>query len=73
MFGFTILRQSVGAGHPKMNVVGEEESARAGVVKLTTVIALNSFDGNTKLGMHIGEEMSKGCKSVRLELYGKSP
>jgi hypothetical protein len=52
---------------------GEEESAGAGVVKLVAVITLNSLDGNAKLGMHIGEEISKGGKSVRLEAEGKSP
>jgi hypothetical protein len=45
----------------------------AGVVKLMTIITMNSLDRNAKLGMHIGEEISKGGKSVRLEAKGKSP
>lgn len=34
--GFAVLRRSVGAGHPKLHAVGEEESSHGRVVKLCT-------------------------------------
>jgi hypothetical protein len=45
MLGFTVLWISVGAGHPKNHPMSGEECSRGGIVKLMTVVTLNSFDG----------------------------
>jgi hypothetical protein len=47
--GFTVLRRSVGAGHPQNHPMSGEECSRGGVVKLSVVVALDSFDGAAKL------------------------
>jgi hypothetical protein len=47
--GFTVLRRSVGAGHPQNHPMSGEECSRGGVVKLPAVVALDSFDGAAKL------------------------
>lgn len=39
--GFAVLRRSVGAGHPKLHAIGEEERSHGRVVKLVPVVALN--------------------------------
>jgi dihydrofolate reductase len=47
--GFTVLRRSVGAGHPQNHPMSGEECSRGGVVELPTVVALDIFDGAAKL------------------------
>jgi hypothetical protein len=47
--GFTVLRRGVGTGHPQNHPMSDEECSRGGVVELTTVVTLNSFDGVAKL------------------------
>jgi hypothetical protein len=47
--GFTVLRRGVGAGHPQNHPMSGGERSRGGVVELTTVVALNNFDGASKL------------------------
>jgi hypothetical protein len=71
--GFTILCGGVGARHAKLGAMGEEESAGAGVVKLTTVVALNSLDGGAELSTCIGEKIRQCRKGVRFQLKGKRP
>jgi len=44
VFDFTVLRQSVGARHAKVDALGEEEVTSARVVKLFPVIALGSLN-----------------------------
>lgn len=46
--GFTVLGRRVGALHAKKNVVCEKEGVRTGVVKLATVVTLDSLDAGTE-------------------------
>jgi hypothetical protein len=70
--GLAILRGGVGARHPKLNTMGQEEGAR-GVIKLSSVIALDTADGVTKLHENVGKEVREGGESVRFEARQKSP
>jgi hypothetical protein len=56
MLDFTILQRSVGAGHPQNHPMSGEECSRGGVVKLMTIVVLNSFDGTSKLCGDKGEK-----------------
>jgi hypothetical protein len=47
--GFTVLRRSVGAGHPQNHPMSGEECSRGGVVKLLAVVTLDNFDCTAKL------------------------
>jgi hypothetical protein len=53
--GSTVLQRSLGAGHPQNHPMSGEEYSRGGIVELTTVIALNNFDGASKLCGDKGE------------------
>jgi hypothetical protein len=48
-FSFTVLRRNVGTRHPKKDPFGGEECVRGGVIELTTIVALDGFDGAAKL------------------------
>jgi hypothetical protein len=61
-----ILRRSIGARHPQLSVVGEEEGTGHGVVKLLPVVTLDSSDSASKLS-------GKGGERIRLQVQGKSP
>jgi hypothetical protein len=52
---FTVLRRSVGTRHPHKYPFGGEECTKGGVIKLTTIITLDSFDGAAKLCGDISE------------------
>jgi len=56
-----------------MNTGGEEEGARAGVVELTPVVALDGFDHHAELCANIREEVCQCGKSVRLNTERKCP
>jgi hypothetical protein len=71
--GLAILRRSVGARHPKLDVVREEEIAGGGVIKLESIIALDARDGVAKLHGHKGEEVGESGEGVRLLAHRKSP
>jgi hypothetical protein len=45
VLNFTVLRRRVGTRHPQKYPFGDEECARGGVIKLTTIVALDDFDG----------------------------
>jgi hypothetical protein len=47
--------------------VGEEEGARVGVIEVSSVIALDTVDGVTKLLENVGEEVREGGESARFE------
>ena len=50
-----------------------KERAGGGVIKLTTIIALDAFNGDTKLGGDIGKKLSESRKFVSLETQGEGP
>ena len=66
VFSFTVLRRGIRTRHPELDAVGEEEGMRSMIVKLASIIALNTLNGDTKLRSHIGKEIRQGRKSVRL-------
>jgi hypothetical protein len=56
-FGFTVLQRSVGTRHPQKCPFSGEECARGCVIELTAVVALDGFDGATKLCGDISEKI----------------
>jgi hypothetical protein len=70
-FGFTVLRRSVGTRHPQKYPFGGEECARGGVIELTTIVALDGFDGAAKLCGDISEKMRQDGKNVRFNAQRK--
>jgi hypothetical protein len=50
----------------------EKEGARHRVIKLSSIITLNSPDGVTKLSQHPCKEVRKTSEGVGLTAYGKS-
>jgi hypothetical protein len=52
--------------------MGEEEGARVGVIEVSSVIALDTVDGVTKLLESVGEEVREGGESARFEAQQKS-
>jgi hypothetical protein len=71
--GLAVLWKSVGTRHPKLDAVREEESASGGVIKLTSIIALDGPDGTAKLRRYKGEEVGEGGEGVGLLAQRKSP
>jgi hypothetical protein len=58
--------------HPELCVVQQEEEAGGRVVKLTPVVALDSFDSPTKLSRHIEKKWNKVVKVSDLSFREKS-
>jgi hypothetical protein len=52
-------------------VVRQEEDPGGRVVKLTPVIALDSFDGHAELSRHINKEIGQSIEGVRFKFLGK--
>jgi hypothetical protein len=52
-----VLRGGIGARHPQLDIVGEEEVTRHGVIELPHVVALNTPNGATKLSGNPSEEV----------------
>jgi hypothetical protein len=52
-----VLWGRVGTRHPKLDIVRKEEGASGGVVKLMSIVALNTPNGTTKLCGHISEKL----------------
>jgi hypothetical protein len=72
-FSFTILWERVRTLHLELCVVRQEEEASGRVVKLTPVVALDSFDSPAELSRHIGKEMGQSSEGVRFKFQEKSP
>jgi hypothetical protein len=71
VFGFTVLRRSIGTRHPQKDPFGGEECVRGGVIELTAIITLDGFDGAAKPCGDISEKMQQGEKSVRFNVQRK--
>jgi hypothetical protein len=71
-FSFTILWGCVRTRHLELCAIRQEEEAGGRVVKLTPVIALDSFDSLAELSRHIGKEIGQSSEGVRLKFEGKS-
>jgi hypothetical protein len=72
-FSFTILWGRVRTRHPELCAIRQEEEAGGRVVKLTPIVALDSFDSPVKLSRHIGKEMRQNSEGVRFKFQGESP
>jgi hypothetical protein len=65
--GFTILWGRVGARHPQLGAFGQEEGLGGQVVKLTSIVALYSFDSAAKLSSNISKKIGQDGKGVRFQ------
>jgi hypothetical protein len=72
-FSFTILWGRVRTRHPELCAVRQEEGSGGRVVKLTPVVALDSFDSPAELSRHIGKEIEQSSEGIRFKFQGKSP
>jgi hypothetical protein len=72
-FSFTILWGRVRTRHPELCAIQQEEDAGGRVVKLTSIVALDSFDSPAELNRHIGKEIGQSSEDVRFKFQGKSP
>jgi hypothetical protein len=72
-FNFTILWGRVRTRYPELCAIRQEEDAGGRVVKLTSVVALDSFDSPAELSGHIGKENGQSSEGVRFKFQGKSP
>jgi hypothetical protein len=72
VLGLAVLGGSLGTRHLKLDAMREKESA-GGVIKLTSIIALDALNGATKLLGHKGEKVGEGGKGVRLLVQWKNP
>jgi hypothetical protein len=72
-FTFTILWGRVRTHHLELCVVRQEEDAGGRVVKLTFIVALDSFDSPAELSRHVGKEIGQTSEGVRFKFQGKSP
>ena len=61
----------MGAGHAQTNAIGEEEDARAGVIKLPAIVTLKALHIGVKLCAHIGKEIRQVEKVSDLSRRGK--
>ena len=63
----------MGAGHAQTNAIGEEEDARAGVIKLPAIVTLKALHTGVKLCAHIGKEIRQGGEGIRLKAEREGP
>jgi hypothetical protein len=56
MFSFPVLRRAVWTGHLQDDPTRGKECMGGGIVKLTTVVTLDGFDGVAKLRGNKGEK-----------------
>jgi hypothetical protein len=57
--------------NPELCAVRQEEDAGGGVVKLTSIVALDSFDSPAELSRHIDKEIRQSSEGVRFKFQGK--
>jgi hypothetical protein len=72
-FNFTILWGRVRTRHLELCVIRQEEDSGGRVVKLTSVVTLDSFDSPAELSRHISKEIRQSSEGVRFKFQGKSP
>jgi hypothetical protein len=72
-FSFTILWGRVKTRHLELCAVRQEEDSGGRVIKLTPVVALDSFDSPAELSRHISKEIGQSSEGVRFKFQGKSP
>jgi hypothetical protein len=72
-FSFTILWGHVRIRHSELCAVRQEEEAGGRVIKLTPVVALDSFNSPAELSRRICKEMRQSSEGVKFKFQGKSP
>jgi hypothetical protein len=72
-FSFTILWGRVRTRHSELCAVRQEEDLGGRVVKLTLIVALDTFDGPVELSRQISKEIGQINEGVRFKFQGKSP
>jgi hypothetical protein len=70
---FTVIRKGVWGGHPQDDPTGGKECTGAGIVKLSTVVTLDDFDGEAKLFGDKGEKIDNVGKVSDFTHRGKVP
>jgi hypothetical protein len=71
-FNFTILWGRVRTRYSKLCAVRQEEDMSGRVVKLMSIVALDSFDSPIELSRQIGKEIGQSSEGVRFMFQGKS-
>jgi hypothetical protein len=66
VLSLTVMWEHVGTRHLKLDTVRKEEGASGGVIKLTSIITLDTLNGTTKLRGYISEKMTNSGERVRL-------
>jgi hypothetical protein len=72
-FSFTILWGHVRTRYPELCVIRQEDDSGGTVVKLTSVVALDSFDSPAELSRHISKEIGQSSEGVRFKFQGENP
>jgi hypothetical protein len=70
---FTIMQRGVWTRHPQDDPTRGKKYVGGGVVKLTTVVTLDNFDGAVKLRGNKGQKIGQSGKSVRFHTQRKDP
>jgi len=61
-----VLRGGIQARHAQLDTVREKEGTGGGVIKLPTIVTLDSLDGEAELCGHPSEKVDKCGESIRL-------
>jgi hypothetical protein len=73
MLSFAVLLRGVGARHAEDNTVHEKKDANNGIVKLLTVVTLQTFDNGTEVGGNKSEKVCNSRECVRFKTERESP
>ena len=68
-----VLRRGIRTRHTQLNTPREEERAGGGVIKLPSVVTLDTLNGEAELSGHPGKEVKEGGEGLRLGAQRKSP
>ena len=71
MLGVSVLLGSVWVRHPEDYIVGEEERAGRGVIKLAAVVALNCLDRGVELCACVRKKVRQDAEGVGFEVERK--
>jgi hypothetical protein len=71
-FFFTIMRGRVRTRHPELCPF-RQKGPGGRVVKLTSVVTLDGFDGTVELSSNISKEVGQCSEGVRFKFKWKSP
>lgn len=72
-FNFTIPGRCVWAGETHHLIEREKEVSILGTIRLTSIVALESPNGPTKMHANVSMKVTKNNMHLRFEFEGKSP